>query len=104
MSVPFPVERDILTALSFLGFVLATIPLTWQLEGQCAICAFILFAKPHSLSISSLECWLLTLWHLDQPRMSHSVHQSFDLEEYFEEPCTDMVRNMFVSCIIHAEK
>ena len=34
MSVSWSVEQPVLMVFSFLGFLLATIPLTWQLEGE----------------------------------------------------------------------
>ena len=45
MSVPWPVQVDIIAAFSLLGFILVCIPLYWHLEGTLSTIAFVSVRK-----------------------------------------------------------
>lgn len=41
MAVPWSTEQPLLAAFSFIGFVLAVVPLTWQLQGESSTMSYV---------------------------------------------------------------
>ena len=68
-------QADAIMSFSFLGFVLGTLPLTWQLEGTVFVnfCYFGVYGT--HLTKSSLERWMFTVRLLVRVSLPHPIYQ-----------------------------
>ena len=92
-------EQPVITAFSFIGFILATVPLTWQLEGMLQIVTAREMTKQCFL-FSSLERGVFALRGLDRDPLFDPIRQPCCVEGGRHQSGTHLVRYRYANISI----